>query len=398
MFFIDLDKFKAVNDSYGHAVGDALLRSTATRLKSCVPPGGFLARLAGDEFILVLPLSDPNAGVNGQAEAIAGALSLPQRCLGHDVAVTATVGVALAPAHAQAPESLLQCADTAMYAIKHDRRGEWKLYHPQMKERIDNEVQLRTKLRHALHHNQYELHYQPLVHLHDGRAIGAEALIRWRDPSTGKLVSPLEFIPELENSGLIVPVGEWVLRTACKQVALWRKTTPKFHVAVNVSARQFLDEGFVEVVARVLREENVPAEAIEVELTESVLFDEVLTTQKLEQLKTLGVRLSLDDFGTGFSSLGRLSSMPFDVIKIDRRFIENMNQSARDSSVVVSIVALTHGLGMTVLSEGIESDDQLQALLGLGCERGQGFLFSKPLTADGFTTTYIDNSAVMCEE
>ena len=346
----------------------------------------------------MLPLSDPNAGVNGQAEAIAGALSLPQRCLGHDVAVTATVGVALAPAHAQAPESLLQCADTAMYAIKHDRRGEWKLYHPQMKERIDNEVQLRTKLRHALHHNQYELHYQPLVHLHDGRAIGAEALIRWRDPSTGKLVSPLEFIPELENSGLIVPVGEWVLRTACKQVALWRKTTPKFHVAVNVSARQFLDEGFVEVVARVLREENVPAEAIEVELTESVLFDEVLTTQKLEQLKTLGVRLSLDDFGTGFSSLGRLSSMPFDVIKIDRRFIENMNQSARDSSVVVSIVALTHGLGMTVLSEGIESDDQLQALLVLGCERGQGFLFSKPLTADGFTTTYIDNSAVMCEE
>lgn len=398
VFFIDLDKFKAVNDSYGHAVGDALLRSTATRLKSCVPPGGFLARLAGDEFILVLPLSDPNAGVNGQAEAIAGALSLPQRCLGHDVAITATVGVALAPAHAQAPESLLQCADTAMYAIKHDRRGEWKLYHPQMKERIDNEVQLRTKLRHALHHNQYELHYQPLVHLHDGRAIGAEALIRWRDPSTGKLVSPLEFIPELENSGLIVPVGEWVLRTACKQVALWRKTTPKFHVAVNVSARQFLDEGFVEVVARVLREENVPAEAIEVELTESVLFDEVLTTQKLEQLKTLGVRLSLDDFGTGFSSLGRLSSMPFDVIKIDRRFIENMNQSVRDSSVVVSIVALTHGLGMTVLSEGIESDDQLQALLGLGCERGQGFLFSKPLTADGFTTTYIDNSAVMCEE
>jgi diguanylate cyclase (GGDEF)-like protein len=398
VFFIDLDKFKAVNDSYGHAVGDALLRSTATRLKSCVPPGGFLARLAGDEFILVLPLSDPNAGVNGQAEAIAGALSLPQRCLGHDVAVTATVGVALAPAHAQAPESLLQCADTAMYAIKHDRRGEWKLYHPQMKERIDNEVQLRTKLRHALHHNQYELHYQPLVHLHDGRAIGAEALIRWRDPSTGKLVSPLEFIPELESSGLIVPVGEWVLRTACKQVARWRQTTPKFHVAVNVSARQFLDEGFVEVVARVLREENVPAEAIEVELTESVLFDEVLTTRKLEQLKTLGVRLSLDDFGTGFSSLGRLSSMPFDVIKIDRRFIENMNQSARDSSVVVSIVALTHGLGMTVLSEGIESDDQLQALLGLGCERGQGFLFSKPLTADRFTTTYIDNNSVMCEE
>ena len=398
VFFIDLDKFKSVNDSYGHAVGDALLKSTAARLKKCVPPGGFLARLAGDEFMLVQPSPDESGGINGTAAAIAQALALPQRCLGREVAVTATVGVALAPAHAQAPESLLQCADTAMYATKHDRRGEWRLYHPEMKERIDNEVQLRTKLRHALHHNQYELHYQPLVHLHDGRAIGAEALIRWRDPSTGKLVSPLDFVPELESSGLIVPVGEWVLRTACKQVALWRKTTPKFHVAVNVSARQFLDDGFVEVVARVLREEGVPAEAIEIELTESMLFDELLTARKLEQLKELGVRLSLDDFGTGFSSLGRLSSMPFDVIKIDRRFIENMNQGVRDSSVVVSIVALTHGLGMTALSEGIERDDQLQALLGLGCERGQGFLFSKPLTADGFTTTYIDNSAAMCEE
>lgn len=390
VFFIDLDKFKAVNDSYGHAVGDELLRLTADRLQGCLRPGGFLARLAGDEFILLLPTPDAHGGVDGTAQAIANALSLPQRCLGHDVAVTATVGVALAPEHAREPETLLQCADTAMYAIKLNKRGEWKLYHPEMKLRVDRELQLRTKLRHALQHGEYELHYQPLVHLEDGRAIGAEALIRWRDPTTGLLVSPMEFIPELESSGMIVPVGEWVLRTACKQVSRWRETMPHFHVAVNVSARQFLDDGFVSVVERVLREERVPPEAIDVELTESVLYDEVLTTRKLEQLKTIGVRLSLDDFGTGFSSLGRLSSMPFDIIKIDRRFIENMNQSPRDSSVVVSIVALTHGLGMTVLSEGIESTEQRQSLLLLGCERGQGFLFSKPLTAASFTTTYID--------
>jgi EAL domain-containing protein (putative c-di-GMP-specific phosphodiesterase class I) len=318
--------------------------------------------------------------------------------LGHEVAVTATLGVALAPEHALEPEPLLQCADTAMYAIKLNQRGGWKLYDPQMKLRVDTELQLRIKLRRALQQGEYELHYQPLVHLHDGRAIGAEALIRWRNPTTGQLVSPLDFIPELESSGLIVPVGEWVLRTACQQVARWRQTTPTFHVAVNVSARQFLDDGFVGVVERALREEGVPAEAIEVELTESVMFDEALTARKLEQLKELGVRLALDDFGTGFSSLGRLSSMPFDVIKIDRRFIENMNQSPRDSSVVVSIVALTHGLGMTVLSEGIESAEQRQSLLDLGCERGQGFLFSKPLTADHFTTTYIDQGATKCAE
>jgi diguanylate cyclase (GGDEF)-like protein len=396
VFFIDLDKFKAVNDSYGHAVGDELLRSTAARLQGCVRPGGFLARLSGDEFILLLSSPDAHGGIDGTAQAIAHALSLPQRCLGHDVAVSATIGVALAPDHAREPETLLQCADTAMYAIKVNKRGDWKLYHPEMKLRIDRELQLRTKLRHALQHSEYELHYQPLVHLQDGRAIGAEALIRWRDPSNGKLVAPMEFIPELESSGLIVPVGEWVLRAACKQVAQWRAITPHFHVAVNVSARQFLDDGFVAVVERVLREEHVPPEAIEVELTESVLYDEVLTTRKLEQLKELGVRLSLDDFGTGFSSLGRLSSMPFDVIKIDRRFIENMNQSPRDSSVVVSIVALTHGLGMTVLSEGIESAEQRRSLLELGCERGQGFLFSKPLTADNFTSTYIDHSAEKC--
>ena len=234
------------------------------------------------------------------------------------------------------------------------------------------------------------MHYQPLLRLHNNKTIGAEALIRWRDSESGLLVAPDEFISELEYSGLIVPVGEWVLRTACKQVLEWRKTFPRFHIAVNVSARQFMEEGFVDSVARILFEEKVAPDAIAIELTESMVFDDALTTSKLLHLKSMGIWLALDDFGTGFSSLGRLANMPFDVIKIDRSFIDQMNVGERDRSVVVAIVALSHGLGMNVVAEGIEQADQRQALVELGCEQGQGFLFSRPIPADIFNALYID--------
>jgi diguanylate cyclase len=263
-----------------------------------------------------------------------------------------------------------------------------------MTEKIDREVQLRAKLKPALQRNEFELHYQPLLRLHDNKpfTIGAEALIRWRDADSGRLVPPLDFIPELERSGLIVQVGEWVLRTACKQAIEWRKTIPDFYIAVNVSARQFMEDGFVDAVARILREENVAPDAIEIELTESMLLDDEVAIKILTQLKDLGVTLSLDDFGTGFSSLGRLASMPFDVIKIDRQFIDQMNVGERQRSVVVSIVALSQGLGMTVLAEGIETAEQHQALVELGCERGQGFLFSRPIPADAFNASYIGST------
>ncbi len=392
VFFINLDKFKAVNDSFGHAVGDAVLKASATWLRSCIRPGDFLGRQSGDEFIILLSLrdGDGDAVIARISESVSNAFLLPQVGLGHEVAITATVGIALGPAHGDQAELLIQHADTAMYALKSQRRGGWKIYQPSMTEQLDREAHLRAKLRHALERHEFELHYQPLVRLHDSVTIGAESLIRWRDSETGVLVSPVDFIPELELSGLIVPVGEWVLRTACRQVAAWRKTQPHFHIAVNVSARQFIEEGFVDSVARILFEEKAGPGAIEIELTESMLFDDALTTVKLAQLKRIGVRLALDDFGTGFSSLGRLASMPFDVVKIDRQFVDKMNEGERELSVVVSIIALSHGLGMTVLSEGIEQAEQLQALIELGCERGQGFLFSRPIPAEAFNAAFID--------
>lgn len=396
VFFIDLDKFKSINDSYGHAFGDQVLKSSASRMRSCIRPEDFLGRLSGDEFIIILnvSISDGEAVIKRIAESVCHAFLLPHICQAQEVAITATVGVAVAPVHGNQAEQLIQCADTAMYALKLNYPGGWKTYDPAMTEKVDREVQLRKKLKQALQRDEFELHYQPLLRLHDNQAIGAEALIRWRDPDSGRLVPPLDFIPELERSGLIVPVGEWVLRTACRQVLEWRRTVPDFYIAVNVSARQFMEDGFVDSVARILLEEKVEPDSIEIELTESMLLDDEVAIRILAGLKNIGVSLSLDDFGTGFSSLGRLASMPFDVIKIDRQFINQMNVGERQRSVVVSITALTHGLGMTVLAEGIEEKEQCQALVELGCDRGQGFLFCRPIPAEDFNALYISCSGL----
>lgn len=389
VFFIDLDKFKLVNDSYGHAVGDEVMKASAARLRSTIRPEDFLGRLSGAEFIIVLSLSDGEAGIQRISEAIGKAFSFPHQCLGYEIAITTTLGIALAPEHGNQAEQLMRLADTAMYSLKSYRPGGWKIYESAMSEKIERELRLRAKLKQALQRDEFELHYQPLLHLDGNQTIGAEALIRWRDSETGRLVPPLDFISELELSGLIVPVGEWVLRSACKQVLQWRKTIPDFYIAVNVSARQFMEEGFVDLVARVLREEKVAPDAIEIELTESLLLDDEVAIRILVGLKKLGVTLSLDDFGTGFSSLGRLASMPFDVIKIDRQFITQMNEGERERSVVLSIIALSHGLGMTVLAEGIETAMQRHTLVELGCERGQGFFFSRPIPPEAFNTSYI---------
>jgi diguanylate cyclase (GGDEF)-like protein len=397
VFFIDLDKFKMVNDSYGHSVGDAVLKAAACRLKNCLRPEDFLGRLSGDEFVMFISLNDGEGVIKRVSESIRDTFSIAQMCLGYEVAITATVGIALAPEHGNQPEQLLQHADTAMYSLKGNRRGGWTIYEPTMTERIDREVHLRAKLKQALQRNEFEMYYQPLLRLCDNQPVGAEALIRWRDPETGLLVLPVNFIPELELSGLIVQVGEWALRTACKQVVKWRQTNPDFYIAINVSARQFSEAGFVDSVVRILSEEKVAPDAIEIELTESMLLEDTQAIKMLGELKALGVGLALDDFGTGFSSLGRLASMPFDVIKIDRQFIDKMEVGEREHSVVVSIVALSHGLGMTVLAEGIETAQQHQALVELGCERGQGFLFAVPIPAEAFNATYIDNKPAMNE-
>lgn len=389
VFHVDLDKFKMVNDSYGHAVGDAVMKSSASRLRNCIGPEDFLGRLAGAEFVVLVSLRGGTAAIKQISDAVTSAFSLAHQCLGYEVAITTTMGIAIAPEHGSHAEHLMQRADTAMYSLKEKHHGGWKIYEPAMTEKFDREVQLRAKLKQALQREEFELHYQPLLGLQGNETIGAEALIRWRNSETGRLVAPLDFIPELELSGLIVPVGEWVLRSACRQVVAWRKTLPDFYIAVNVSARQFMEDGFVDSVARILREEKVAPDAIEIELTESLLLDDEVAIRILTDLKNIGVSLSLDDFGTGFSSLGRLASMPFNVIKIDRQFVEQMNVGERQLSVVISIIALSHGLGMTVLAEGIETAAQRQALVELGCQRGQGFLFSRPIPAEEFNAKYV---------
>lgn len=389
VFFIGLDKFRAINDSFGHAAGDEILKATAAVLKTCVRSEDLVGRLSNDEFIVVATVDDAEEAVARIGHEVTVALENPQWCLGRELSISASIGVAFAPVHGMQAEQLIQRADTAMNSLKSQRRTGWTVYEAAMTEKLDREMRMRTRLKFALQRDEFEIYYQPLLRLRDDRVIGAEALLRWRDSETGALVPPAEFITELEDSGLIVPVGAWVLRMACRRAAQWRQTHRDFHIAVNVSARQFIEDGFVDSVAQILCEENIAPDAIEIELTESMLLDEALTSAKLKQLKKIGVRLALDDFGTGFSSLGRLASMPFDVIKIDRQFINQMNSGERERSVIVSILALSRGLGMVTLSEGIETAEQREALLKLRCERGQGFLFSKPISAEAFYSNYL---------
>ncbi len=389
VIFIDLDKFKAINDSYGRAVGDEVLKISAARLRNHIRAGDYLARLAGDEFIILISLTEGDAQIHRVLGSIDQAFDRPQICLGREVVLTATVGISVAPEHGTDPEELIQRADIAMYSRKLEHSGGWRIYDHAMTEKVNREVRLRAKLKSALSRQEFELHYQPLFDLSDQRTVGAEALIRWHDPQQSDLVLPIDFISELESTGLIVPVGQWVLRTACQQAIQWRKKVPGFYIAVNVSARQFTEDNFVEILAQTLQEEGAPTDAIEIELTESMLLDEELTALRLSELKEIGVRLSLDDFGTGYSSLGRLSSMPFDVIKIDRKFVNQMDLGERERSLVMSIIALGHVLGMTVLSEGIETPEQLQTLSEMGCDRGQGYWYCRPVSAEAFAAKFV---------
>lgn len=385
IIFIDLDKFKSVNDAYGHEVGDDVLKLTGARVASVIRQSDFLGRLAGDEFIVAVDLDGSSHLLNSTLEAICNAFEQPFICHELELFLSVSMGVAMAPKNGVSAEDLIRHSDTAMYSCKSNREEKWLYYESAMSELIEKELVLRKKLKFALTENQFELHYQAIFDVDTQHIIGAEALIRWRDPETAELIAPNLFIPELENSGLIVPVGEWVLRSACQQVAIWRKTLPHFKLAINVSARQFNEDVFVGTVEKILSETGVCADAIELELTESMLHNEALTTKRLAELKVIGVQLSLDDFGTGYSSFGRLASMPFDVIKIDRSFIHHMTASEKEFSIVVSIVALAKELGITVLAEGIESDIQLTLLKNLECQRGQGFWFARPISSDAFT-------------
>lgn len=382
VLFVDLDRFKAVNDTYGHAAGDDLLRQAAARMQACVRSSDTVGRLSGDEFAIMLSNLAKTEDAGMVAQKIVESLSTPFDLNGQQAYISASIGIALYPSDGDKPNTLLKNADTAMYRAKSLGRNGYQFYLPQMNERLHQRQQLEVQLRGALDRNEFLLHYQPKVSLVTGAITGFEALLRWQH--SGTLVPPSEFIGVLEDTGLIVPVGDWILDAVCAQLKHWEQqgVEPR-PVAVNLSARQFQVKNLAEVVGRALRKHNVNPELLRLELTESLLMsDAEESVQTLYHLKILGVQLSVDDFGTGYSSLAYLKRFPLDELKIDREFIRDAVSDPDDAAITVTIINLAHSLKLKVVAEGVETEGQINFLRFHGCDEIQGFYFAKPLTPD----------------
>jgi diguanylate cyclase (GGDEF)-like protein/PAS domain S-box-containing protein len=386
VLFIDLDRFKNINDSFGHPVGDQLLRQIAERLNLRVRSEDTLARLGGDEFLLVLEqLSEPEEA-GRVAEGLIGLLDksfiLPE---GQEVYVGSSVGIAVFPRDGETPTQLIQHADAALYKAKAEGRKTFSYFTSELGVAAQRRLQLETRLRQGLEREEFVLHYQPKLSVNTGRIEGCEALVRWNSPELG-LVSPTDFIPVAEETGLIMRLGEQVLTEACRQAVRWQAAGMSgFTVAVNLSARQLWQPRLPERMARILHETGLDPERLEVELTESVIMgQETLAAERFGQLKSLGVKLAIDDFGTGYSSLGYLKRFPIDVLKIDRSFVRDIPDDANDMEIAAAIVAMAKALRLKVVAEGVETPGQLAFLAELGCDAYQGYLFSPPLPADGF--------------
>jgi diguanylate cyclase (GGDEF)-like protein len=391
--FVDLDNFKYVNDGFGHAVGDELLRVIAQELRASVRSGDTVARLSGDEFVLLLD-DLQNAAFAGTtiSRKLLERFAQPFVVGAREFTITASIGISLYPGDGQDPEMLLMNADAAMYRAKETGRNTFQFSAPEMKNKAIERVALEGALRRALQLGQFELYYQPLVLIATGKAVGVEALIRWNHSDLG-LIAPAQFIPMAEETGLIIPIGEWVLRTACVQNKAWQDAgLPPLTVSVNLSALQLRQAGLVDLVARILDETGLDAHFLDLELTETMVMGKsqsVITC--LHALKALGVTLSIDDFGTGYSNLGYFRSFPLDQLKIDRSFVNDLPKSSNAASIARAIVSMAHSLGLRVVAEGVETDAQAQFLASICCEHAQGYLYSKPLPAAEFAL-WLDGS------
>ena len=376
--FIDLDRFKTVNDTLGHPLGDELLRVAAERLRGCVREGDTVARLGGDEFAVVQAGLSDMTGATRLAERIVEAMSAPFDLQGHQVVIGASVGVAAAPSDGEDADELLKKADMALYRAKADGRGAFHFFERAMDEQLQARRALELDLRRALTAGEFELYYQPLYNLGDERVTGCEALLRWRHPERG-MVSPADFIPLAEEIGLIVPLGDWVLRTACAEAARW---PDHVRLAVNLSPAQFRDRGLVRTVVSAIAASGLPAQRLELEITESVLLqDSAANMSMLHDLKALGVRISMDDFGTGYSSLSYLRSFPFDKIKIDQTFVRDILEDSDAMAIIKAVLDLGSSMGIVTTAEGVETLEQLNALRGQGCAEIQGYFISRPAPA-----------------
>lgn len=382
LLFIDLDRFKVINDTLGHAVGDELLEAVARRLQTCVRAEDTVARQGGDEFVIVAPDIGQMEDAAQVAQQVVAAMSSAFRVRDYELHITPSIGISIYPADGENVQTLMKNADTAMYEAKHSGGNTYHFYAARMNESAFERLVMENDLRRALDRNEFELHYQPQVEITTGRLVGMEALLRWRHPERG-LVAPGAFIPLAEETGLIVPIGAWVLREACRQGMAWRRAgAPDFRMAVNISTRQFWRGNLLETLEQVLRETGAPAALLDLELTESILVrHEAETVALLKYLSRLGVMISIDDFGTGYSSLSYLKRFPIHKLKIDQSFVRDIHEDIDDAAITTAIIVMARSLNLKVIAEGVETRAQLEFLNSLGCHEAQGYHLGHPVPA-----------------
>jgi len=399
VLFISLDQFKKVNDSLGHAPGDTLLREFAERLKSCISKSDTVARFGSDEFALLrTQIDDANdviETIGSLSQVLRFAFDLP----GHELFATASVGVSLFPLDGEDCQTLLKNAGAALYKAKRSGGANYQFFTADMHELATSRLALESNLRRAIQNEEFLVHYQPRVSVDSLAITGIEALVRWQHPHLG-LISPSEFIPLAEDTGLIVPIGEWVLRTACLQGRRWLdQGFAPVRIAVNISARQFHDQDLAQTVIRILEETGLPPNYLELEITESSIMQNAeFAAGMLNRLKSRGINISIDDFGTGFSSLASLKRLPIDALKIDQSFVREATTDDDDAALVMAIITLAHNLRLKVIAEGVETEDQLRFLQLLRCDEIQGYFFSRPLPADTLVSLFDSHSGFISAE
>jgi diguanylate cyclase (GGDEF)-like protein len=387
VLFIDLDEFKDVNDSLGHGAGDQLLCLVADRLRACVRPADTAARLGGDEFAILLEDLKSETEAALVAERILDVMTTPFIVGGRDTTIGASIGIAVNTPNDDV-DSLLRSADVAMYSVKQSGRARFEFYTTEMLATVVDRVELGREIRGALENEEFRLHYQPIMNLATGEVVGVEALIRWQHPTQGLLL-PGTFIGVAEDMGAILAIGDWVLNTACTQVQKWNTLYPDAHlcVSVNVSPIQLVPPAFVTAISSALARSGLPPRSLIIELTEEAMVrDTQLTSTRIHQIKDLGVRLAIDDFGTGYSSLANLRRLPFDIVKIDKEFIDSLPQDESESAFIRSIITLVDALEMVAVAEGVEQGEQANTLRDLGCRLAQGYLFHRPMPVDAMET------------
>lgn len=391
VLFLDLDQFKAINDTLGHSVGDLVLQTVAQRLQSCVRDEDTVARLGGDEFVIALSHLPSERSPALLADRILALLAEPVNLGEREFFSHASIGIAIFPGDGHDADTLLRSADTAMYAAKEGGRNTYRYFSEDMNARAMEKLRMATDLRRAMDKDEFFLTYQPQLDLETGKVTGVEALLRWQHPEEG-LIPPGRFIPVAEETGVILPLGEWVLRTACNQAMAWRATgRPPLRISVNVSGKQFRQPDFVETVERVLKETGFDPRWLELELTESVIMEDVQTAiMTLTDLKIRNINLAIDDFGTGYSSLIYLKHFPIDRIKIAQEFVRDIPSDPDDAAIVEAIIAMAHTLKLSVIAEGVEKQEQLQMLRWHRCSEMQGYYFARPMEVGDFNCAFFD--------